>query len=103
MAHVTGVIETVKIVAWPVFRQSGFQDTRTLEVGMLSKRRRISLAEIDKDQSQIFLRRITLYLYFCRRAFLFPWLLDAPPAPFVLPSMIHAANTVSFHPPGRQL
>src|SRR5262249_37661532 len=61
--------------------------TLLVEIRIARQRRRLSLAKIDKDESQIFFCRTTPDAYLFGKGFVLRWLLDALPRTVKLPAM----------------
>src|SRR6266545_4479368 len=74
-----------------------------LEVRITRQRRRLALAEIDEDETQIFTSGITPNANFFRKRFIFRELLDTLAGAVEFPAVKAATNAVVLDPPGRKL
>src|SRR5437899_823924 len=103
MESVAIVVYSLEEIAWPDLNWKNFQHAFFLEMRIAGKRWRLALAEIGKDQSQVFLRRIAADADLLGEGFFLSRLLHALPCTVVKPAVIHAADAVPFDPARRQL
>jgi hypothetical protein len=61
VAHVEGVLQILKVIAFPHIRVDLDEAIEMLELGVQREFRRRSLAEISKNQSEIFPKRVASY------------------------------------------
>jgi hypothetical protein len=73
-----------------------FQHSLLLELWITWQLWRFATAEISKNESEIFARRIARDSHILRKSFVFRWLLYTLARPVIAPAMIKAPDAVAF-------
>jgi hypothetical protein len=92
------VVKAVPEGTWQNLHRIRNEDARTIEVGIVTKRRRCALSEVGKNQPGIFVRRVGSIFHLLTERPLFIGLLHALAVRVEAPAVVTAAQRVILDP-----